>query len=86
MNCPQNGTGNFTKWFTLPAANYIHKHLATLHEADITTPWDDYLGICEACLCPLKAKVWCPLDIIQAHATPEGLARLDKSCWIPAKQ
>lgn len=42
---------------------------------------DSMLGVCAACGCSLKAKVWIPLDLLQQHMTPETLAGLPQWCW-----
>jgi len=38
--------------------------------------------VCEACLCPMKAKVHVPIHHIKKHMKPEVQAKLDLRCWI----
>lgn len=80
--CPQNGHGDWTSWFTLPAAAEIRTLLESAKQADLKTALDDKLGVCEACLCPLKLKVHVPLDHIKTHISATAKASLDKRCWI----
>lgn len=82
--CPKNEVGGFTKYFTAPVADNIRRRLARLHEMNLTTPSDDKLQVCAACLCPLRLKVWCPMDLIQARLKPEQRVELDPNCWILA--
>lgn len=85
--CPKNGKGDLTSWFTIPAAGAIKHQLQKLTERKIATPLDDSLNICEVCLCPLKLKVHTPLKHINTHMTNATLADLQEvpGCWIPAE-
>jgi len=80
--CPKNGQGDFTKWFTVPAAELIRKKIEIAHNAALQTIYDKHLGVCEACLCPLKLKVHFPLRFIMNHTDGETLQALDPKCWI----
>lgn len=80
--CPKNGTGDLTRWFTVPASERIRKEIEGLRDEKLTTEFDDKLGICEACLCPLKLKVHTPMPLILKHLSPQSRAELDPRCWI----
>jgi hypothetical protein len=80
--CPCNETGDLTRFFTIPASETIKAQLGRAHEMNLTTPLDDRINICGACLCPLKLKVWFPLKFIYAHMDGETLNALDSGCWI----
>jgi hypothetical protein len=80
--CPQNGLGDLTRWFTIFASEQIRRRIANVQKLELKTPSDDQLGICEACLCPLKLKVHVPLANIKKHLTPKTSAALDPRCWI----
>jgi hypothetical protein len=80
--CPQNGLGDLTRWFTVFASETIRKRIESAQKSELKTPSDDKLGICEACLCPLKLKVHVPLTNIKKHLTPKSQAALDPRCWI----
>jgi hypothetical protein len=82
--CPLNLEGDWTKWFTVPAAELIRRQVEQATGLGLTTPADDRLHLCEACHCPLKLKVHVPIDYIAPALTPEVRARLKagKDCWI----
>ncbi len=80
--CPQNVKGDLASWFTIPAARLIRLQLETRNNMKLQTSSDEKLHVCEACACPLKLKVWCPLDIILSKMSAEVKAALDPGCWI----
>lgn len=80
--CPKNGKGDLTRWFTVPAARLIQLQLESRNNMKIHTELDENLGVCEACSCPLKLKVHCPIEIILSKMPPEDKAQLDPGCWI----
>lgn len=89
--CPKNGAGDFTSWFTKPAAAMITHQLERLKGMKLSTPYDDKINICEVCLCPLKLKVHTPISFIRNHLTPEIVSKLGSvkdtsnrpyECWI----
>ena len=80
--CPLNGPGDWTRYFTQPVSNAIAEQLKKRRNMNLSTPSDDKLGICTACLCPLKLKVHVPIDKILARLKPEVKADLDPACWI----
>lgn len=82
--CPINGKGDFTTWFTIPAAESIKRQIQKVSERNLSTPSDEKLNICTACLCPLKLKVHTPIHFIKPHTSEEVLADLRKNpkCWI----
>lgn len=82
VSCPKNGKGDFTRWFTVPASERIRKHIEVKNQRGLTTPVDNSLGVCEACLCPLKLKVHFPTDFIVKHMDSTTLNALDPRCWI----
>ena len=84
--CPRNGSGDFTSWFTAPAALAIKRQVENLEGRKLTTQFDGVIGVCGVCLCPLKLKIHTPLKYIAAHMTPEVLVDLEAVkplCWIP---
>lgn len=83
--CPRNGKGDLTRWFTMPAAALIRKHIERLHDLKLSTPFDQHLGVCEACSCPLKLKVHTPIKFVLGALNSEILAELQPEnprCWI----
>jgi len=82
VSCPKNALGDLTSWFTVPAAELIRKQLEARNQAKIYTASDPLLGVCEACACPLKLKVHCPMDVINAKMQVADRQALWESCWI----
>lgn len=80
--CPKNGKGSWTRFFTEPAANVIRRQMAIRNDMALSTSFDDQLGVCTACDCPLTLKVHVGMKHILAHTSPEGKAQLDPRCWI----
>lgn len=80
--CPLNEKGDWTRWFTVPASAIVRQMLEVVHNMKLSTPYDDKLVFCSACSCPLKGKVWAPLEHIKAHTPQESLDRVDPKCWI----
>lgn len=83
--CPKNTPGDFTSWFTRPAAGAIKKQIEQMAEHKLSTSHDAQLNVCEICLCPMKLKVHAPMEFIKAHMHDTVLADLLKvpGCWIP---
>lgn len=82
--CPKNTAGDFTSWFTKPAAGAIKMQIERMQERKLSTPVDDKLNVCDVCLCPLKLKVHTPLKYIKSNMSELVLADLQKveKCWI----
>ena len=80
--CPLNQEGDFTKWFTTPAAELIRRRIQKAQQRKLTTPRDEMLNLCVACHCPLKLKVHVPLSWITKRLTQEQKDKLDPKCWI----
>jgi len=82
--CPLNQAGDWTRWFTTPAAELIKRRVAKAHQRGLTTPLDEQLHLCTACHCPLQVKVHIPLPWITKRLSPEQFQRLRQApgCWI----
>lgn len=80
--CPKNKPGSYGDFFAEEAADLIRKQIAIKHDMNLKTSNDESLGVCSACLCPLKLKVWAPLFHIKKHLKQDAKADLDKACWI----
>lgn len=82
--CPQNGRGDFTKWFTSPAAEAIKRQVEKLADRKLSTEHDSSIDVCEICLCPLKLKVHTPFSFIKEHLSDSVAAELKRvpKCWI----
>jgi hypothetical protein len=85
VTCPKNGKGDLSRFFTVPAAELMRKHLERLHDLELSTSLDDKLGVCEGCACVLKLKVHFPMKYVLESLTPEIEKDLQKEnpvCWI----
>jgi hypothetical protein len=80
--CPVNRKGTLADWFTEKAANLIQRQFEIRAARELKTGSDEHLGLCDACGCPLKLKVFAPLRVIQKYLSPEVEAKLWEKCWI----
>jgi hypothetical protein len=85
--CPKNGTGDFSKWFTKPAAAAIKRQVEKFSQRKLVTASDDKLNVCDVCLCPMKLKSWMPIEFIRNHTADDVRLALSKvdGCWITAE-
>ncbi len=81
--CPLNGSGDFGKFFVAPAAAAIKRQVEKLNGRGLKTASEDKLGVCEACTCAMKVKVWVPIEYIKNHMTDATMDALRKgnNCW-----
>jgi hypothetical protein len=80
--CPRNEPGDWKTFFSEEAAKGLLEVFGIMRNLNLSTSHDAQLGVCSACLCPLKAKVHVKLEHILSETTPEIKARLDPRCWI----
>ena len=80
--CPRNDGGDFTAYFTKPIADRIRTQLEIRGDLQLRTSHDEKLTVCSACDCPLKLKVWVPIEHIMLHTADDVRAKLDPRCWI----
>lgn len=81
-NCPQNRPGDWRHWFTEKVASVLKVQMEIKNDMALSTPSDDKLNVCKACVCELKLKVWTPLEHITDHMDDDMKRRLDERCWI----
>lgn len=84
--CPQNQPGDWTTWFSSPAASFIKTQLAHRNQMKLTTPDDDKISMCQACGCQLHLAVHVPLAHKLARMSPEVKAKLDPGCWVLSEE
>jgi len=84
--CPKNQQGrSLTEYFTVPVAKIFNKRFRKMDELNLKTPYDDMLNVCQACLCPMRTKVWFPKELILKRLLPEHrpqLSQINPRCWI----
>lgn len=83
VSCPKNEKGkSLTDIFTVPVAAMIKKKLDTLVEMKLFTSHDTQLSVCSACACPLRTKIWVPIELVLKRLKPEFKKELHNPCWI----
>lgn len=80
--CPMNSTKELTAYFTQPISEKLRKMVEAKQDLKLETSFDDKLGVCSVCLCPMKLKVHVPLSDILAKTRPETMSELPAHCWI----
>lgn len=80
--CPLNEQGDWTRFFTVPAANVARQMVALVKMENLETTKDSELNVCVACGCPLKTKVWARIGHIMAHMPKEDFEDTVPECWI----
>lgn len=80
--CPLNKPGDWKSYFTQPVAKEIGLQLEMKHKLNLKTSRDEALNVCTGCDCPLKLKVWTPMEHILKFTTEDTKKRLDARCWI----
>lgn len=80
--CPKNDGGDFIAYFTQTIADKIRTQLEIRGDLQLRTPHDYSLTVCSACDCPLKLKVFVPIDHILSHTSDDVKTKLDPRCWI----
>lgn len=84
--CPLNGKrGGLKNYFVEAAAHEIMALLSALKDMDLTTSAGDKLGVCDACSCPMGAKVFVNIEKIKSNLDPAQMAALDPKCWITSE-
>lgn len=82
--CPLNQQGDWTDWFTIPAAELIQRRIQKAAARNLSTVHDERLKLCSACGCPLRLKVHVPIEWIGKRLSPEQRSRMESapSCWV----
>lgn len=86
-DCPMNDQkATIFERFTGAAAKEIMAIFSALNDLNLATSRDTDLKVCQACDCPLRAKVWTPLEIILNNLSQDRFDRLDQRCWIRSER
>lgn len=83
--CPAHIRGSLMQRFTQVVARELGAVFGALKEAKMETAYDESLAICDICDCPMRAKVWVPLPLIESELRDETKAALPANCWIKHK-
>lgn len=79
--CPKNKMVGWKLQFGDYAQTITGLRSWLLHKGKVTKS-DKMLGVCEVCNCPMKVKVWVPIDIIRNHMDGDTMKELPERCWI----
>lgn len=86
LACPGHRQNpNFAQRFSQAVARELQAVFGALKEQRLETAYDESLGVCDICDCPMKAKVWAPLPLIESELKPETRSKLPGGCWIIQK-
>lgn len=80
--CPLNKPGDLSNFFERATSELIRRYIETAQDSKLTTPYDQKLGVCDACLCPMRLKVHTPLKHIMSNMAAGTIDELDDKCWI----
>ena len=81
--CPKNEPAEgFADLIVGKVADSIADQTIVKNALGLTTIKEDRLGVCEACWCPLRLKVWVPLDQILKHTDKDTIERFHPACWV----
>jgi len=84
-NQPAMADKPLSHWFTVPAQAAIQVAVEKAKEMKLSTQFDDRLGVCEACSCPMRLKIWLPFERFYDDMTEQAKNDLDRDCWIRAE-
>jgi len=83
--CPLNSTaGGLKAYFVTETATELMALFGMLNKMDLKTSLDDQLGVCTACSCPMRAKVFIDGSILKKNIPQEDIPKLHPDCWIPS--
>jgi len=84
--CPQNNTNtSLASIFTTAAASAVTSLIGMVRDMSLTTSLDNHLGICDACLCPMKAKVHVKIGTLTGSIPNDVWPKLERTkvkCWM----
>jgi hypothetical protein len=87
--CPLNNAGDWTTWFSAPAASFIKTQLEHRKQMKLSTPDDARISMCQACGCQLHLAVHVPISYKLSKLSKlsaEAKAKLDPGCWILSEE
>jgi len=82
ITCPQNKRLEGIEKAIGTAGDILHSIMEAKNQMKLSTPDDDKLHQCAACLCVLQTKVFAPAEHVRKGITPEIEKELTSFCWI----
>lgn len=80
--CPKNVENGWWDRVKSAIAYAIRSHLEQKNMMGLRVFNEDKLGMCKACGCCIKLKVWVPIEHIRNHPSVENFPPW---CWIPSE-
>jgi hypothetical protein len=80
--CSKNAKGDWTTFFTVPVANAIRLAHESRKQMKLSTPYDEVLGVCKVCTCPLRLKVHFKVEDLKVKLGDQTVSQLPEWCWI----
>lgn len=85
--CPLNRPKeDFAEVITGKIADAIYDQTIVKNALGRTTKVEDALGVCDACGCSLRLKVWVPLETIRARTDAATMDDFAPGCWIRSER
>ncbi len=91
LHCPANSPARWWEKAANMIADAIRKQLEVKNKMGLRLSTEDKVGMCRACGCCIRLKVWVPIEHIRAHVTSrdrEGFQNASANhprglrCWI----
>jgi len=87
LNCPLNTKAAWWEKIAKdPIADTIREWIQIKDRMNIGVQAELEMGMCRACGCCLRLKLWEPLHYIIDHTPPETMAKYVPECWIITEQ
>lgn len=80
--CPKNGEANWWDKVKHVIADWIRRELEVKAQMQLKVSHEESLGMCKACGCCLRLKIWAPRVHLAKHTTPKQLAEMPDYCWM----
>ena len=76
--CPKNVDGIR---LTDAVAEAIHEQLEIKNHLMLRVKGEKSLKHCEVCSCVNRLSIWCPMEFLTRHSTPDELREYPSNCW-----
>lgn len=77
---------DFSEVVTSEIAEAIYNQTIVKNALGRSTKSEDKLGMCDACGCPLRLKVWVPIGTIRARTDQTTMDAFAPGCWIRSER
>lgn len=80
--CPLNQPTEGIKKAIETVGDVLHAMMSAKHDLKLTTPFDDTLESCTACLCSNKLKIWTPIEHVKSGTAKVVFEQFHPNCWV----